>query len=148
MALRGTIQEINVLKIVLWLSIGLLGASSVFLDAWFSHGLTQQVSDGLMTESQLSSLKTAVDYQQFNSVIMVLALILAGTGQRLIQFLPCLCFLLGTLAFSGGIYGKHLLELSTGALTPVGGIIMALGWILLAIQGLRRRTQRPNNPIQ
>ncbi len=136
------------LKIVLWFCVGLLGASSVFLDAWFSHGLAQQVSNGLMAEAQLASLKTAVDYQQFNSVMMVLALILAGTGQRLVQMLPCLCFLLGTLAFSGGIYGKHLLELSTGAITPAGGIIMALGWILLAIQGVRRRTQNSNNPIQ
>lgn len=136
------------LKIVLWFCVGLLGASSVFLDAWFSHGLAQQVSNGLMAEAQLASLKTAVDYQQFNSVMMVLSLILAGTGQRLVQLLPCLCFLLGTLAFSGGIYGKHLLELSTGAITPVGGVIMALGWILLAIQGVRRRTQSSNNPIQ
>ena len=129
--LRGDIGEICVLKTVLWGCVGLLGASSVFMDAGLSHGLGQQ-----LTPDQLSSLKTAVYYQQINSIVIAIGLILASAKRSYLSLFPSLCFLLGTLGFSGGIYGKHLLALNTGMITPAGGMVTALGWILLALLGI------------
>lgn len=114
---------------LLWLCVALLGASSVFMDAWLSHGLSA-------SQEVISSLKTAVYYQQLNAGLMVLSLLLAGKSPRFFLLSPACCFLLGTLAFSGGIYGKHLLMLNTGVITPAGGIIMAAGWLLIAVSGL------------
>ncbi|MBB1486511.1 DUF423 domain-containing protein [Oceanospirillum sediminis] len=114
---------------LLWTGVALLGGSSVLLDAWFSHGLNT-------TPDVMSSLKTAIYYQQLNSVLVIISLILAGKSPRFIHILPAWCFTLGIIAFSGGIYGKHLMALNTGMITPAGGLITALGWILLAVSGL------------
>ncbi|WP_160054996.1 DUF423 domain-containing protein [Oceanospirillum linum] len=120
---------------LLWLLTGLLGASSVFLDAWLSHGFTSSDSD------VLSSLQTAVRYQQFNSLTLALSLWVAGGALRQgrpisgLSLVPGLLFLLAIFAFCGGIYGKHLLGFTTGAITPVGGFLMALGWLSLAHYG-------------
>jgi uncharacterized membrane protein YgdD (TMEM256/DUF423 family) len=121
-----------------WLFAGLAGASSVFLDAWLSHGFTSNQA------GVLESLQTAVGYQQFNSLTLAFSLWIAGAGLRQknktmgwLSLLPSLFFLLAIFAFSGGIYGKHLLDLSTGAITPTGGFMMALGWLSLAHVGWR-----------
>jgi uncharacterized membrane protein YgdD (TMEM256/DUF423 family) len=47
-------------------------------------------------------------------------------------WLPSLCFLLGTLIFSGCLYlmvlgGPKVL----GAVVPIGGLLMILGWLIL-----------------
>ena len=117
---------------LLWLITGLFGASSVFLDAWLSHGFSS-------TDAEVvNSLKTAVSYQQFNALVLAFSLWMAGSGLRNGQglkkraLIPALLFMAATLAFSGGIYGKHLLGLTTGAITPAGGFLMALGWLSLA----------------
>jgi len=68
--------------------------------------------------------------------MMAISLILISAKRSALSFLPCLCFLLGTLGFSGGIYGKHLLALNTGIITPAGGMVTALGWLLLAVLGI------------
>lgn len=118
-----------------WLLAGLLGASSVFLDAWLSHGFSSADPE------VLASLQTAVRYQQFNSLMLAISLWLAGDairqGERMgwMGLLPSLFFLLAIFAFSGGIYGKHLLDFATGAITPTGGFLMALGWLSLAHVG-------------
>ncbi len=131
------------LKTVLWSCVGLLGASSVFMDAGLSHGLGQQV-----TPEQLSSLKTAVYYQQINSIMIAIGLILASAKRSFLSLLPSLCFLLGTIGFSGGIYGKHLLALNTGMITPAGGMVTALGWILLALLGISYKLNSNNSAFR
>ncbi len=120
---------------LLWLLAGLFGASGVFLDAWLSHGFSSADPD------ILNSLQTAVRYQQFNSLTLVLSLWIAGGALRQgramgwLSLLPSTFFLLAIFAFSGGIYGKHLLGIATGAITPTGGFLMALGWLSLAHYG-------------
>ncbi len=141
--LGGDIGEICGLKTLLLSGVGLLGASSVFMDAGLSHGLGQQV-----TPEQLSSLKTAVYYQQINSIVMAIGLILASAKRSFLSLLPSLCFLLGTIGFSGGIYGKHLLALNTGMITPAGGMVTALGWILLALLGISYKLNSNNSAFR
>jgi len=120
---------------LLWLLAGLFGASGVFLDAWLSHGFSSS------NEDILNSLQTAVRYQQLNSLTLALSLWIAGGALRQgramgwLSLLPSIFFLLAIFAFSGGIYGKHLLGIATGAITPTGGFLMALGWLSLAHYG-------------
>lgn len=120
---------------LLWFIAGLFGASSVFLDAWLSHGFSSTDA------GVVNSLKTAVGYQQFNALVLAFSLWIAGNGLRngaglkKRALIPALLFLLAIFAFSGGIYGKHLLGLATGAITPAGGFLMTLGWLSLAHLG-------------
>ncbi|SKA28043.1 Uncharacterized membrane protein YgdD, TMEM256/DUF423 family [Oceanospirillum multiglobuliferum] len=121
---------LNAVPLMLWCFVALTGASSVLLEAYFSHGLSAEVSAQV-----LKSLETAASYQRFNSLVMVVALLLAARSTRRWRYLPASCFALAILSFSGGIYAKHLLDIATGSLTPTGGVLMALGWLLLARLG-------------
>lgn len=116
--------------LVLWSITALLGASAVLLEAYFSHGLSDQTDPKI-----LNSLATAVRYQSMNSLVMALALVLAANNLWRWRYLPASGFAVATFAFSGGIYAKHLLGITTGSLTPMGGILMAFSWLLLARLG-------------
>lgn len=117
---------------LLWFLTGVLGASGVFLDAWLSHGFTST------DPAVKASLQTAVGYQQFNALALAFSLWMAGSGLRngaglkKRALIPAVLFFAAIIAFCGGIYGKHLLGLATGAITPTGGFLMALGWLTLA----------------
>ena len=51
------------------------------------------------------------------------------------------CFLLGTVIFSGSLYGLALAGPRwLGAITPIGGSLLAAGWTILAL------TRRPLSP--
>jgi uncharacterized membrane protein YgdD (TMEM256/DUF423 family) len=48
------------------------------------------------------------------------------------------CFLAGTLLFSGSLYGLALLGWKwLGPITPIGGLLLLCGWLLLIVHGLR-----------
>ncbi len=48
-------------------------------------------------------------------------------------------FALGTLLFCGTVYAGALGGPHLGALAPVGGSLLMLGWLLLGLSALRRR---------
>ena len=48
-------------------------------------------------------------------------------------------FLFGILLFSGSLYLLALVKIRfLGLITPVGGVLFLLGWLLLAFAALRR----------
>jgi uncharacterized membrane protein YgdD (TMEM256/DUF423 family) len=48
------------------------------------------------------------------------------------------CFVAGTLIFSGSLYLLALTGMrGLGAITPVGGVLFLLGWLLLALAAWR-----------
>ena len=47
-------------------------------------------------------------------------------------------FALGTLLFCGAVYAIGLGGVSLGVVAPTGGILLMLGWLLLAASALRR----------
>ncbi|MFT4638227.1 MAG: uncharacterized membrane protein YgdD (TMEM256/DUF423 family) [Verrucomicrobiales bacterium] len=47
------------------------------------------------------------------------------------------CFFLGILIFSGSLYTLSLTNITVlGAITPLGGLAMLIGWAWLAIKGI------------
>lgn len=115
----------------------LLGVAGVILGAWGAHGLAES-----LTAAQLSSWSTAVQYQQ----VHVLAVLVCAVWQRLsprpIRFLPSAVYawLGGTILFSGSIYALTLGGPSwLGPITPLGGLLMIMGWGLLIAAGLTQR---------
>ena len=104
---------------------------AVLLGAFGAHALKDQVA----TE-YLEIWKTAVTYQMFHSLALM---IWALMGQKIkLVSIACGCFVLGILLFSGSLY---LLVLSgikmLGMITPIGGTLFLLGW-LLALVGVVR----------
>jgi len=114
----------------LFLLFGSLSAGlAVILGAFGAHGLR-----GKLPENLFSAFETGVQYQMYHA----LALMIVGV---LVQFHPAsnllkwsgALFILGSLLFSGSLYGLVLTQIKLfGPVTPLGGVAFIAGWLLLA----------------
>lgn len=124
-----------------WVITGLiLIIIAIILGAFGAHGLKSLTKD----ETILQSFDTATKYQFFQ-----------GLGFLVIPFINVrfqvqsktifLLMLLGTIFFSGSIYGltaaklngMESLKKAFGPVTPIGGLLMILAWFLLLIRVIR-----------
>lgn len=108
------------------LSGGLLAAAAVGLSAYASHG----VGDG----PAQSNLQTAALFGFGHG--LALAALGAGTTRRMGKAALSL-LLLGTLLFAGSLVAGAIVGTST-RLAPAGGIMLMLGWVLWAVDAIRR----------
>ncbi len=107
------------------IAAALLGASAVALGAFGAHGLKAQLS-----AEQLSLWQTAVQYQLYHSAALLALALHAITARPARQ--TAYAWLLGSLVFSGSLYAMALgAPKGLGALTPVGGLALLLGWLNL-----------------
>lgn len=104
----------------------LLAAASVALGAYAAHGAAD-------ADAQ-SSLQTAALYA-FGHGIALAALAAATT--RLLGRAGLSLLLLGTLLFSGSLVLAVFAQAST-RFAPVGGLCLILGWLLWALDAMRR----------
>ncbi|MEY3161517.1 MAG: hypothetical protein RIT25_1508 [Planctomycetota bacterium] len=105
--------------------------SAVGLGAFGAHGLK-----GVLEPAQLDTWNTAVLYQLVHGLAMLVTA-LAPMPQRLGSAVLH-CFGWGILCFSGSLYllataGMKFL----GPVTPLGGVLFLVGWILFAAGALR-----------
>lgn len=118
---------------------GLSGFLAVALGAFGAHGLRGSVDPSLLDVWQ-----TAVQYQMYHALVLLL-IVLAGSLQplRLLNWAAGL-LIAGTLLFSGSLYALVLSGIKTlGMVTPVGGVLFLLGWLVLSfalVQWVARRT--------
>lgn len=121
------------------LSAAILGALAVVAGAFGAHALK-----AVLSPEALSSFETGVRYQMWHALaLFVLGLsAVNSTAKNRIAWL----WLVGTLLFSGSIYGLHLTKLIFGSswvvlgpITPIGGALLILGWCLLIGAGLKKR---------
>ena len=107
----------------------------VMAGAFGAHGLR-----GVIDERGLEVFQTAVTYQVYHSLALILVAILpvAGLSRRLLGIAAGF-FVAGILLFSGSLYLLVLTDLRwVGPVTPVGGMGFMVGWILVVIAGFRR----------
>jgi uncharacterized membrane protein YgdD (TMEM256/DUF423 family) len=114
----------------LCLALGaLLLALGIVLGAFTTHALKARLG-----ATELGWWDTGVQYQMWTA-IGLLALS-ATSGMRL----PALMITVGALSFSGSLYLMALTgwkSLPVVAATPLGGLLMIAGWLLVAWKGLR-----------
>jgi uncharacterized membrane protein YgdD (TMEM256/DUF423 family) len=118
-----------------WGVVGaLLGLLGVVAGAFGAHGLR-----GTVPAERLEVFETAVRYQMYHS----LALLVAGmTGAGKAGW----AFFSGTLVFSGSLYLLVLADAPRlGAVTPLGGVLLMVGWVLLLVEMARPGRRRPDN---
>ena len=116
---------------------------AVALGAFGAHGLEGYLSGGAVLEAAripeaLAWWSTGVRYQLAHGLAL-LALGAAGAaGARL-----TVVFAIGVVLFSGSLYGLALGGPGTvlGPLTPVGGVLLILGWLALALGPLPLRRE-------
>lgn len=102
---------------------------AVVLGAFGAHGLKS-----ILSAQQLASWQTAVEYQFFHGVaLIVLGLLQQQLASRYLKYSGYL-FAVGVLCFSGSIYGLCLSGASwLGPVTPVGGLMLISAWLLMLI---------------
>lgn len=124
--------------------IGLLGAIAVSLGALGAHFLKSKLETGLITTDLLNGFDTAVKYQMYHVIAMLLLVVLAKLYPSKYFNWAYNLFLIGILMFSGSLYflcTRHLLGADwlkfLGPITPLGGICFVLGWLCLCLAVLK-----------
>ncbi|MEM6451726.1 MAG: DUF423 domain-containing protein [Cyanobacteria bacterium P01_D01_bin.105] len=112
----------------------LLGALSVVSGAFGAHALK-----GQLTETALTSFETGVRYQMYHAIALIpIALLVKQHPDESLLTATGWCFIVGTLLFSGSLYGLSLGGIKAlGPVTPLGGVAFIAGWICLAIASFK-----------
>ena len=106
---------------------------AVVLGAFGAHALKGQ----LLERDTLEVWKTAVDYQMWHALALLLIarLPLSGRAARGVPY----CFGLGVLLFSGSLYWLALGGPKwLGPMTPLGGLSLIAGWLGLIVTSLKK----------
>jgi uncharacterized membrane protein YgdD (TMEM256/DUF423 family) len=108
----------------------LSGFMAVALGAFGAHGLRGRLSPEMM-----SVFQTGVQYHFYHTLALLgvaILLLLPGQLNAPVLVLSGLCFIVGTLLFSGSLYLLAITELRwLGAITPLGGVAFLVGWLAL-----------------
>lgn len=120
-------------KRLVWGAV-LMGVA-VALGAFGAHGLKSH------TDAQgLAIWETAVRYQTWHALAL-LVLSVAWDHLSPKQFRAAtMCMLVGIFIFSGSLYVLVLSGIKwLGAITPIGGVLFIIGWILTVIGAVKQR---------
>ncbi len=92
----------------------------------------------LLEPNMLAVYDTATRYQMYHAFGLVLSGLVVRVGRDSGASKAGWLFLAGTLLFCGSLYGVSLLGIRwLGAVTPVGGVLFIVGWLVLGWRGLR-----------
>ena len=107
-----------------------LGALSVMIGAFGAHALRAT----LEASGRLDTFETAVKYQFYHTLaILLVGVLLLHVQNRLLEWSGW-AFLAGIIIFSGSLYLLCLTGVRwLGAVTPLGGVAMIAGWVLLFV---------------
>lgn len=114
-----------------WIVLGAsLAALAVVLGAFGAHGLKSKV-----TPEDLAIFETGVRYHMYHALGLILIGILGFHFNSEVIQLPAVLLSVGILIFSGSLYILVLTGLRwMGAITPIGGLALIAGWVLLAFR--------------
>lgn len=85
-------------------------------------------------------LDTASRYLMYHSLALLAVALLRYQSPGVALQVAGWCFLVGMVAFAGGLVAKAVTEWpAAAASTPIGGTLFMLGWLSLAWHGIGRR---------
>lgn len=121
------------------LAVGaLLALLSVAAGAFAAHGLRDSLD-----AYRLGIFETAARYQMYHALALLAVGALAAVERFSCSWLQAsaLAFGAGILLFCGSLYALAFGAAKwLGAVTPLGGLLFILGWLILVIAVLRRPT--------
>ena len=116
--------------------------TAVMAGAFGAHGLR-----GIVSPRGLEIFQTAVTYQMYHSLALILIAVLSGLGVAgssgsMLLSIGAGFFATGIVLFSGSLYLLVLTPMSwPGPITPVGGVCLMVGWALLITAGIKHSRQ-------
>ena len=112
----------------------LSGAIAVGLGAFGAHAL----KDRLTSSGYLDTYQTAVSYQFYHTVALLIIGVLAMRSPSNWINYSGYAMMVGMVLFSGSLYILCFSGIRwLGAITPVGGLAFISGWILLLVAALK-----------
>lgn len=114
---------------------------AVALGAFGAHGLKSRLSEEAYAR-YAPVWDTAATYQMYNALglLAIAALWAFLSGPRVTPGIYCV--MAGTVIFSVSLYTLVLTQTGwLGAITPIGGVAMMIGWILLATSTFQNSAQ-------
>lgn len=116
---------------------GISGFLAVALGAFGAHALKAQFD-----ANQLNLWQTAVQYHLVHTLALGLTALLAAQRPARTVSAAGVLFGLGILLFSGSLYALALTGLrGLGAITPLGGSLWLVAWLLIAASACRSSSQ-------
>lgn len=126
------------------LGAGILGFLAVALGAFGAHGLKARLgplADGAL---RLEWWNTAAHYQAIHALALGLVAYLATRSSSSAVVVAGVAFLVGVVIFSGSLYVMTLTGIrALGAVTPLGGLSLLVGWAAVVVAALRLRPEGP-----
>lgn len=119
-----------------------LGLIGIILGAFGAHALKE-----LITVEAQKTFETGVRYQMYHAIFLLFigsSSLINEKTKRIVYYLTSV----GTLLFSGSIYGLATNALSSfnfkiiGFITPIGGLFLILAWALLLMNFLKMKPKK------
>lgn len=114
----------------------LLCAIGIILGAFGAHALQNIVPD----PKYIVSWESGVRYQMYHGLAIIIVAILRRYFKSPLLGTATMLMLVGTILFSGSIYLLVFLKSTAsiglgglGIITPIGGVILVISWLLLII---------------
>ena len=112
----------------------LLALCAVLFGAFGAHALRETLS----AHDSIQIWETAVRYQMWHALALILLSMIPSP-----QSIPKMagpCFVVGSLLFSGSLYGLALDGPKwLGPITPLGGLCLMIGWLLLVYSSYKNK---------
>lgn len=115
---------------------------TVAFGAFGAHGLKERIP-----ADRLEIFQTGVQYQGMHALAILLVTCLASRiGARRADTISAI-FAAGIIVFSGSLYGLALSGIRwLGAITPLGGLCLLVGWGVLALSLAKRQANVLDSP--
>ena len=115
------------------------GMTAIILGAFGAHALKATLS-----VEQLQTFETGVKYQMYHALFLLFVGMFSGISEKKKKAIFWLVSI-GVILFSGSIYllATNLVEgvnKIIGPVTPVGGLLLIIGWFVLLIDFFRQKS--------
>ena len=118
----------------IWMAVAAInGLFSVAAGAFGAHALRAKLG-----ERHLEIFETAARYHMYHALALIAAAWLLSRGGSWHATAAAWFFLAGMVVFSGSLYALAVTGIDKlGAITPIGGVSLMLGWLFLAWTAVR-----------
>ena len=113
--------------------VSILGGLSVVAGSFASHALKEKLS-----QYSLDIFQTGARLQIYHSLalLMVAFLLIIEELPQSLMVVAGYAFITGIVIFSGSLYALSMTGIKwLGAITPIGGVVLIVGWSCMAIAG-------------
>jgi len=121
------------MKQLVLIAAGIYGILSIILGAFGAHAFKN-----ILSPEKLISFETGVRYQMYHAIVLLIVGLTLSFSTSLEKW-SAICIITGVFFFSFSIYFLAFSEhwgislKFLGPVTPVGGLFLIVGWLLLVI---------------